>query len=49
MGEVDLLCDDLAIIHKGASEFNDTMENFRKGMKSENLTEEFIRVVTESN
>ena len=49
MGEVDLLCDDLAIIHKGRILFNDTMEHFRKGMKSENLTEEFIRVVTESN
>lgn len=49
MSEVDLLCDDLAIIHKGRILFNDTMENFRKEMKTENLTEEFIRVVTASN
>lgn len=49
MSEVDLLCDDLAIIHKGRILFNDTMVNFRKEMKTDNLTEEFIRVVTNSN
>ena len=45
MSEVDLLCDDLAIIHKGKILFNDTMEHFRKHMKGETLTEEFIRIV----
>ena len=49
MSEVDLLCDDLAIIHEGRILFNDTMERFRKEMKTDNLTEEFIRVVSESN
>jgi sodium transport system ATP-binding protein len=48
MSEVDLLCDDLAIIHKGKIIFNNTMENFRLGMKSENLTKEFIRLISES-
>lgn len=47
MSEVDLLCDDLAIIHDGRILFNDTMENFRDQMQAENLTEEFIRMVTE--
>lgn len=49
MSEVDLLCDDLAIIHQGRILFNDTMDRFRKEMKTENITEEFIRVVAESN
>jgi len=48
MSEVDLLCDDLAIIHNGRILFNDTMVNFRKQMKTDNLTEEFIHIVTES-
>lgn len=47
MSEVDLLCDDLAIIHKGKILYNDTMVEFRKNMQTSNLTEEFIRVVTE--
>ncbi len=45
MSEVDLLCDDLAIIHKGQLCYNDSMENFRKQMQSPTLTEEFIRIV----
>ena len=45
MSEVDLLCDDLAIIHKGEILFNDTMESFRKQMQAPNLTAEFIRIV----
>ncbi len=48
MSEVDLLCDDLAIIHNGDILFNDTMENFRKQMVTGNLTEEFIHIVTQS-
>ncbi len=48
MSEVDLLCDDLAIIHKGKIIYQDTMENFRLNMKTENITMEFIRLVTES-
>ncbi len=49
MSEVDLLCDDLAIIHNGKILFNDTMENFRKQMETSNLTEEFIHIVHKSD
>jgi sodium transport system ATP-binding protein len=45
MSEVDLLCDDLAIIHKGKLLYSDTMENFRTQKASNSLTEEFIRIV----
>jgi sodium transport system ATP-binding protein len=45
MSEVDLLCDDLAIIHKGKMIYNDTMQQFRDDMKAENLTAEFIRII----
>jgi sodium transport system ATP-binding protein len=48
MSEVDLLCDDLAIIHKGQMLFNGTMERFKQEMQAENLTAEFIRIVNES-
>jgi sodium transport system ATP-binding protein len=48
MSEVDLLCDDLGIIHKGKMIFNDTIDSFRKEMKAENLTAEFIRIVNET-
>ncbi len=47
MSEVDLLCDDLAIIHKGSMLFNGTMEDFKKDMQADNLTAEFIRIVNE--
>ncbi|NLF42579.1 MAG: ATP-binding cassette domain-containing protein [Bacteroidales bacterium] len=46
MSEVDLLCDDLAIIHKGKILYNNTMEHFRQNMTTSNLTEEFIRIVS---
>lgn len=46
MSEVDLLCDDLAIIHKGRLCFNDTMNAFRKEMGSVSLTEAFINVIS---
>lgn len=47
MSEVDLLCDDLAIIHKGNLIFNDSMQNFRSQMVASNLTAEFIRIINE--
>ena len=49
MSEVDLLCDDLAIVHKGKLLFNDSMEVFRNQMTTENLTSEFIKIVKENN
>ena len=45
MSEVDLLCDDLAIIHKGVIKFQGSMESFRNHMIESNLTQEFIRIV----
>lgn len=45
MSEVDLLCDDLAIIHKGNLLYSGTMSDFRTNMKEDNLTAEFIRIV----
>jgi sodium transport system ATP-binding protein len=45
MSEVDLLCDDLAIIHKGIIKFQGGMESFRTNMIESNLTQEFIRIV----
>jgi sodium transport system ATP-binding protein len=47
MSEVDLLCDDLAIIHDGNILYNDTMEQFRSQMQSDSLTKEFIRIINE--
>lgn len=47
MSEVDLLCDDLAIIHKGKMLFNGTMQAFKEEMQAENITAEFIRIVHE--
>ena len=49
MSEVDLLCDDLAIIHEGKMLYNGEMSEFKSQMKSDNLTAEFIRIVKSSN
>lgn len=48
MSEVDLLCDDVAIVHKGKLLFNGTMTDFRGQMQADNLTAEFIRIVNEN-
>jgi len=45
MGEVSLLSDDLAIIHEGKLRFSGTYEEFKSGMKSESIEEEFIRLL----
>lgn len=45
MTEVDLLCDDLAIIHKGKICYADTMDAFREATKGTSLTESFINIV----
>jgi len=49
MSEVDLLCDDLAIIAKGNLIFNDTMDAFRKQSEGKSLTEAFINSVNQNN
>ena len=45
MGEVSLLSDDLAIIHKGQLQFNGTLEDFQNQMQTPTLEDEFIRIV----
>ena len=47
MSEVDLLCDRLAIIHKGEICYKGTMAEFRSQSKASNLTSEFIRIINE--
>ena len=49
MSEVNLLCDDLAIMHQGKMLYNGEMSTFKSEMKSANLTEEFIRIIKSSN
>lgn len=49
MSEVDLLCDDLAIISKGNIIYNDTMENFRRQSSTQSLTEAFIQIVNQNS
>jgi sodium transport system ATP-binding protein len=48
MSEVDLLSDDIGIVHKGKLLFNDTKENFIAQKKEESLTAEFIRIIKEA-
>lgn len=45
MSEVELLCDDLAIMHKGKIVFEGTMDSFRIQMQSPNITQDFIRLI----
>lgn len=47
MGEVSLLSDDMALIHRGKLIFNDTFQNFLSQMKSKSIEDEFIRLVGE--
>lgn len=49
MSEVDLLCDDMAIVHKGGLLYNGTMEDFRADQQAKTLTGEFIRIINEAN
>lgn len=49
MSEVDLLCDDLAIINKGKLIYNDSMINFRNQSHNQSLTEKFIQIVNSNS
>ncbi len=49
MSEVDLLCDDMAIVHKGKLLYNGTMDNFRANQTEKSLTGEFIRIINQAN
>lgn len=49
LAEIQSLCDDLAIIHKGKLFFNGTYEQFESQQKMETLEDEFIRLVDEGS
>lgn len=46
MEEVDILCDDLAILHKGEIRYSGTMQEFRDSVSGSSLVEQFIEVVS---
>lgn len=48
MSEVDLLCDDLAIIHRGKLLYNGTLDHFKNNMVTDGLTSEFIHIIEKS-
>ncbi len=48
MSEVDLLCDDLAIINKGELIYNNCMEDYRLLSQNQSLTETFIQLVNQN-
>lgn len=48
MSEVDLLSDDIGIIHKGQMLFNGTKEEFVANRQEDSLTAEFIRIVKQA-
>lgn len=48
MSEVDLLSDDIGIIHKGQMLFNGTKEEFVVNRQEDSLTAEFIRIVKQA-
>jgi sodium transport system ATP-binding protein len=43
MGEVDQLCDDVALIHRGRLLYDGTYEAFKRDMQAPSLEDEFIR------
>jgi len=47
MGEVSLLSDDMALIHKGKLIYNGTYKDFQSQMREESLEEEFIKLIQE--
>ncbi|MFT6502469.1 MAG: sodium transport system ATP-binding protein [Crocinitomicaceae bacterium] len=49
MSEVDLLCDDLAIMANGELLFNDSIDAFRKLSNNQSLTETFIQIVNKKS
>lgn len=45
MGEVNMLSDDLAIMNRGEIVFNATFNEFKTGMRSATIEDEFVRIV----
>lgn len=48
MSEVELLCDELAIIHKGEIVKRSSFNDFKNQMKEQSLTERFIEIIKNS-
>ena len=48
IGEIEEICDTLAIIDKGQVLFSDTMKNLMKKFKTDNLEEIYLKTITES-
>ena len=48
MGEVNQVCDDIAIIYKGKLFFNNTLDQFKSEMTKSTFEEEFIYRVGEA-
>ena len=48
MGEVNQVCDDMAIIYKGALFFNGGLDKFKSEMTHETFEDEFIHMVGEA-
>ena len=46
-GELKLLCDDIAIIHKGKLYYNGKYDEFESNMQTDTIEEEFIRLTGE--
>ena len=49
MGEVNLLSDDLAIVHRGKLCYNGTYDDFKQQSQSDSLEQEFIRHLEEAH
>ena len=48
MGEVNQVCDDIAIIYKGRFFYNDTLDQFKEEMTQPTFEDEFIYRVGEA-
>ena len=48
IGEIEEICDTLAIIDKGQVLFSDTMKNIMKKFKTDDLEEIYLKTITES-
>ena len=48
IGEIEEICDTLAIIDKGQVLFSDTMKNLMKEFKTDDLEEIYLKTITES-
>lgn len=47
MGEVELLSDDIGILHQGKLLYNDSFQQFKQSMQADSMVAEFIRIVNQ--